>query len=190
VKGFLLFLVLLAGGVAWSYTHYFSPDARHRRAASAFLAQVHMDELARVAMMAAYRTEQEKGKVTAAEVACMEGMTVVQFNEVLANLLKKKLPRRDIEVATNFYRTPAGEKFSSMILRAIAGRVPSLEMKLEGEEPSLFMEEILELDAYRKSLRSQQSVDPLQLSLDLTLDPDMAELERVQRRKCLPASKA
>ena len=190
MKGFLLFLALLGGGVAWSYTQYLSPGARHQRAASAFLAHVHMDELVRSAMLAAYREEFENRKISAKERDCMQDMTVGQFNKTLSRLLQRKLPRHDIEIAADFYRTPAGEKFSSMIMYAIASEIPSLGMQPAAEEPSLFMEDLLMVDAFRKSLKSGKKEDPLQLSFDLIMEPEMVELERDQRRKCLPASRA
>jgi hypothetical protein len=190
VKGFLLFLVLLGAGVALGYTHYLSPDARHRRAASAFVAQVRMDELTWSSTMVAYRIELQKGKVTATELGCMQKLTIRDFNDELAKLLQRKLSRHDIQVAANFYHSSAGRKYSDMVLRAISTNFPSIELEFEGEEPSLFMEEILELDAYRNSLKSRNATDPFQVSFDLGIEPEMAQFERAQRRKCMPASKA
>jgi hypothetical protein len=190
VKGFLLFLILLGGGVAWSYTQYLSPEARHRRSAVEFLHQTHLDDLARAGVMSAYRDERENDKITASEFDCMESAIARGFDTHLANMLTRRISRYDIERATDFYSTPAGDKFARMLVWAVASRVPSLGLENEGEEPTLFMEDIVELDTYRKSLKAREQAEPLQTAFDLIVEPEMVEFEREKRRECLPAAKA
>lgn len=190
MKGFLLFLIVLGGGVAWSYTQYLSPEARHRRSAVVFLHQTRLDDLARAGLTSAYREERDNDRITASELDCMESAIARGFDTHLANMLTSRISRYDIDKATNFYSTPAGDKYARMVVWAVAKRVPSLGLENEGEEPTLFMEDIVELDNYRNSLKSREQAEPFQTAFDLIVEPEMVEYEREKRRECLPAAKA
>lgn len=146
--------------------------------------------MARAGLMAAYRDEHEAHKITADELSCMETAISRGFDAHMATMLTRELSRYDIEKAIAFYKTPAGDKFARMFMWAIAERVPSLGIKNEGEEPTLFMEDLVELDNYRKSLKSRAKSDPFQQAFDLLINPNIGDFEREKRRECLPAGKA
>jgi uncharacterized iron-regulated protein len=160
-----------------------------RRAAESFLAQVHMNEFSRAGLIAAYRDERDANKIAAVEFDCMQKVITRDLDAVLGRLFAQKFSRYDIEKAAAFYRTPSGEKFARMMNWAIAEKVPSLGLKNEGEEPSLYIEELVELDNFRKSLKSREQVDPLQAAIDLLVAPEVTEFEREKRRECLKSAK-
>jgi hypothetical protein len=190
VKGFIFFLVVLGGSAAWGYKEYLSPDGRHRRAASTFLQQVRMDETAYSGLMSAYRDERREDRITAAQLECMETISVGDFNDLLSKLLTKKLSRHDLEVATRFYRTPVGDRYQRMIFWALARHIPSLGLNVQGEEPRLYIEDILELEKFRQTMKSRQLEDPMEIAFNLIQEPEMIELELAKRHECLPKSKS
>ncbi len=159
MKWLVLFIVLLGAGFAALFRFYFSPDARHERAALRLIQVMGIDEIEFNSYQLIMRRSHERGRLTEPQYRCASDVTQLQLAKLYVPEVKVHLNQYQAERAIEFFGSSLGEKFMDAVNYEVTKGAPDALVEVVSEEPRFDIDELESLWAFSRTPLGKKAWD-------------------------------